>query len=139
MDSYANSRRVARGCRIVHHTIPARLIGELDLVIAAERLRDRWFNRSEVTAQAIRRFLDQGGISTVGGSDPLEGLRRDRRRETQFHLPVELVVDYNAETARARAQGENWESWELVAIAIRRFLDQGGMALMNGTATTDSA
>jgi hypothetical protein len=65
MDSYADSRRVAPGSRIVHHTIPTRLIGELDLAIASERLRDRWFNRSEVTARAIRRFLDQGGAAYV--------------------------------------------------------------------------
>lgn len=63
MDSYAKSRGVAAGSRIVHHMIPARLIGELDLAIAAERLRDRWFNRPEVTAEAIRRFLDKGGLA----------------------------------------------------------------------------
>lgn len=139
MDSYAHSRRVAPGSRIVHHTIPVRLIGELDLAIAGERLRDRWFNRSEVTATAIRRFLDQGGLSAIRGSDPLMSLRSDRRRETQFHLPAALVVEYNAETIPGRARGEYWESWEVVAIAIRRFLDQGGMTLMNKPVSTDSA
>lgn len=139
MDSYEHSRRVAPGSRIVHHTIPARLIGELDVAIAAERVRDRWFNRSEVTATAIRRFVDQGGLSAMRGSDPLVSLRGDRRRETQFHLPAALVVEYNAEIVRARAQREYWESWEVVAIAIRLFLDQGGMALINEPGTTDSA
>ena len=134
MDSYANSRRVAPGSRIVHHTIPARLIAELDLAIASERVRDRWFNRSEVIARALRRFLDQGGISTLAG-DPLEDLRADRRRQTQFHLPAALVVEYNA-AAAGRAHG-HWEAWEVVAIAIRRFLDQGGMALMSAPGTTD--
>jgi hypothetical protein len=115
------------------------LIGELDLAIAAERLHDRWFNRSEVTAMAIRLFLNQGGLSALVEEDPLEGLLDDRRRETQFHLPATLVVEYNAQTVPALAGRRSWESWELVAIAIRRFLDQGGMALINEPGITDPA
>jgi len=138
MDSYAVSRRVAPGSRIVHHSMPARLIGELDLAIAAERVHDRWFNRSEVTATAIRGFLDQGGLSALRGQDPLEGLRSVRRRETQFHLPATLVVEYSTHAVHGQAGERSWEPWEVVAIAILRFLDQGGMRLMNKTGFPDS-
>lgn len=132
MGIYDDSRRVATGHRIVHHTMPARLIAELDLAIAAERLHDRWFNRSAVTAMAIRRFLDQGGPESVRG-DPLSSYRRDRRRHTQFHLPAPLVVEYNATLDPKRNQADRYEPWELVALAIRCFLDQGAMSLIDET------
>lgn len=130
MGIYADSRRVAAGHRIVHHTMPARLIAELDLVIAAERLHDRWFNRSTVTAKAIRRFLNQGGLRSVQG-DPLSSYRNDRRRHTQFHVPAALVVEYNTTPNPVLTDADRYQSWEVVALAIRRFLDQGAMSLMD--------
>lgn len=112
--------------------MPARLLGELDLAIAAERVHDRWFNRSQATAVALRRFLDHGGIASLGDNDPLIEHRGERRRSTQFHLPVGLIIEYMSERNVHLSRNEYWHPWEVVATAIRLFLDQGAMALMGG-------
>ena len=65
MDSYAPSCRIADGCRRIQLHMPAKLVVELDLAIAAEHADNIYWSRADTIAVAVRRFLNQGGMQLM--------------------------------------------------------------------------
>jgi metal-responsive CopG/Arc/MetJ family transcriptional regulator len=54
----------------------------------------------------------------------------DGRRRIQLHMPAKLVVELDQAIAAEYSNNTYWSRADVVAVAVRRFLDQGGMQLM---------
>ena len=104
--------------------LPERLVGELDVAVAHQRMEGNWLSRSEAINQIVGRFLGQQTLSTVGEST-IDAAISGRRRSVSMHLDYDQLVQMRIEISDTRATGLHWAEWEVLAVAIRWFLDSG--------------
>lgn len=107
--------------------LPERLVGELDIAVAHERMEGNWLSRSEAINQVLRRFLSQQTLSTLSDST-IDAAISGRRRSVSMHLDYDLLVQMRIAISDTRATGLHWAEWEVLAVAIRWFLDSGGFS-----------
>ena len=105
--------------------LPERVIGELDMEIGRQRMDGNWLTRSDAVNQALSAFFAETTLGTVG-TDVVEAALAGPRRSLSTHLDYELAVQINVEKDSELAVGVAWGVWEVVAVAVRYFLDNGG-------------
>ena len=104
--------------------LPERLVGELDVAVAHQRMEGNWLSRSDAINQVVGRFLDQQTLSTVAEST-VDAAISGRRRSVSMHLDYDQLIQLRIAIADTRATGLHWAEWEFLAVAIRWFLDSG--------------
>ena len=70
MSLYPPEQRIPEGLRRLEILLPIEMVVELDVGIAK---RGGWVSRSRVIAQAVRAFIDDGGLETLESRMPLPG------------------------------------------------------------------
>jgi len=62
MSLYPPEQRIPEGQRRLEILLPVEMVVELDIGIAKS---GSWISRSRVIAQAVRAFIDKGGLETL--------------------------------------------------------------------------
>lgn len=124
MPTHFNGERSAEGRTRSTLTLPERIIGELDVEVAKQKIVGNWLRRNDAIDRALREFLHDGGLAGVDRTADHRDLAGGRRHLTT-HLDLELIAAVKQQILQQRATGSWWSTWEVVALAVRQFLDAG--------------
>ena len=124
MPTHFNGERIAEGRTRITLTLPERLIGELDVEVAKQKIVGNWLRRNDAIDRALSEFLHDGGLAGVDRAAQHAALA-GRRRHMTTHLDVELMATVKQQILEQRATGSRWSTWEVVALAVQQFLDAG--------------
>lgn len=124
MTDLPKKERIAHGKVRIAFTMPERLIGELDVEVAKQKMAGNWIRRNAGLEIALRRFFDDGGLVGLGlvkSSSAFAG----RRRHMTTHLDRDVVVEMKRQIVEQDAGRTFWSPWEVLAIAVQHFLKTG--------------
>jgi hypothetical protein len=79
MSLYPPEQRIPEGLRRLEILLPIEMVVELDIGIAKS---GSWVSRSRVIAQAVRAFIDNGGLLTLESRMPTPGFLKRVHHET---------------------------------------------------------
>ncbi len=125
MTGLPKSERIADGKVRIAFTLPERLIGELDIEVARQKIAGNWIRRNVGFEAALRRFFDDGRLAVAARAHTRPCLVGKRRHMTT-HLDYDLVGEMKRQIIEQDAVGVFWQPWQVVALAVDHFLRTGG-------------